>query len=507
MIPIGTTSRQVEAIARWMLVLVACVGMLMWWWPSFAAWGAAGGAMLIIWAAWFIWKTAAADRTIPGHPIHLALLGPLLVWGYHLAKVGLGRAGHAHTPLDGNLDVSAVYQLLLIALTAMLTQSLLARGRGRTAAIAAIGLAMIVGPLLVILWGKAPQMKSAMVMLAAGGAMVTFSLVLRPGPGAPPTWLGQIATLGVLVLLVLLGLVSPTGEPVLILGVLGVIFLAASLFWPQRRRHYLLPGLFGVGWFIAHLVLHPGLMPSLARGVFGRGEGVFDTLNATHSGLEILLGAIGWGGVLWLIIGCLACSAWLMRAWRFGGSAGQGVIWSCAACITTAALFMPGGLFSPGVTLAVGVVWGLAAVQSGRPARRYPGWLLGVILAGSLLLLGISDETGIVLAGAKAFGYGDWLLHALAGALSTLVLCWLMGCRRLGWGLAAIAISVAIGALGELAQYLVSSRDVEFDDFHKHAMGSLLAAIPYLLLMGARLQESALVTHEIEAVVEYHPEE
>ena len=239
-------------------------------------------------------------------------------------------------------------------------------------------------------------------------------------------------------------------------------------------------------------------LAALLQRPLGVGEAVYNNLDAHASGLAILLGAIGIVGVLALAVGCLGCSAWLMRASKFGGDGAQGIVWSVAACVATAAMLMTGGLFSPAVMAAAGLIWGMAAVQCRRPAKRYPAWILVAIVAGSLLLLGMTDTTGVVLWSVRAFGYNDSLLHALAGVFTTLALCWFMGSRRTVWGLVAVAISIAIGGAGEIAQYLASSRDAEWDDFYRHAIGSIIVAIPYLLMMGARLQESSSATHEIE---------
>lgn len=495
MIPIGTTSRQLEAIARWMLVAVALVGMAMWWWPAFASWGAAGGALLAVWALWFLCKIAGVDHRVPGNPVYLALLGPLAVWGYHLARTCLGWAGHSHTPLDGTLNVSAVYQIMLLALTVLLSQGLLARGLGQAWTAFICTAAVTGGAVFTSYVARSSPLNAAAALVGLGGAVAMASFALPRGPAQ----LERRLAIGAIVAAAVgaLAWASPYAVAAAALISAANILLDAAM--TQRWRWRLgIPGLVLAAALSLSFLPYKLLGRVLSASLFGTGEGVYNDLNAADSGLAIMLGAIGIVGVLSLVVGCLACSAWLMRASKFGGDSAQGIVWSCAACIATMALLAGGGLFSPAVTAAVGLLWGLAAVQSRRPARRYPGWLVVGILLGCLLLLGMTDTDGVVLWSARAFGYGDPLLHTLAGAFTALGLCWFMGSRRTVWGLVAVAISIAFGGLGEIAQYLASSRDAEWDDFYRHAVGSILVAIPYLLVMGARLQESSAATNEIE---------
>ena len=117
------------------------------------------------------------------------------------------------------------------------------------------------------------------------------------------------------------------------------------------------------------------------------------------------------------------------------------------------------------------------------------------VLVAVVILLGLARSEGLVLWATSSFWPGegaDKLLHGCVGMILAMVTAWLMGSRRLWWGLLGIALAAAAGGLGELLQYVAGTgRGVEYADWTAHAMGSALAVVPYVLCIGARLCESA----------------
>jgi len=66
-----------------------------------------------------------------------------------------------------------------------------------------------------------------------------------------------------------------------------------------------------------------------------------------------------------------------------------------------------------------------------------------------------------------------------------------MGARNLMLGIVAIVLAAFAGGAGEIIQAAtLTRRRVEWGDWIAHAAGSLIAVIPYLLCVGARLAES-----------------
>ena len=89
-IPIGTTSKQLAVIARWMCAAVVIVGMLGWWWPGYRSWGGLTAGLLTVLAVWLLWRIVAGQNRVPGNAIHLALLVPGIILAIHLCRTGLG---------------------------------------------------------------------------------------------------------------------------------------------------------------------------------------------------------------------------------------------------------------------------------------------------------------------------------------------------------------------------------------------------------------------------------
>jgi len=112
-------------------------------------------------------------------------------------------------------------------------------------------------------------------------------------------------------------------------------------------------------------------------------------------------------------------------------------------------------------------------------------------MMGLMLCLALAPEEGLLLWSTQAFGFGPKSLHVFCGALVALTLAWLLGSRKVWKGLLGIALAVAAGGAGEMAQLvLTAGRNARVSDFLITALGCASAAVPYLLAMGARLCES-----------------
>ncbi|MFW6133228.1 MAG: hypothetical protein ACOC8F_04970, partial [Planctomycetota bacterium] len=164
---------------RWATAGVYLVGMLCWWWPSYRAWGAMTVALLGLGALWVLWRIHTGDRTAPGHPAQLVLAGPMAVLGWHLARTGLGASGDE--PLAAAaVNVSAMWQLALVALGLVVTQSLMPRA-ARAAALSVCAAAMTAGAVAAGAWGQVAPVRSAVALVGfAGVAVWLAALCDRP---------------------------------------------------------------------------------------------------------------------------------------------------------------------------------------------------------------------------------------------------------------------------------------------------------------------------------------
>lgn len=499
-IPLGTTSRQLETVLRWAFAGVFVVGMLCWWWPSYRAWGALAGGLLILWTLWVLWRTHMGDPTVPGHPIHLALLGPAAVLVFHVARGAGGAAEDAN--LEGALEMSMLWQLGLLAGGIVLSQSLMPRAAEHAGVLSVCGLAMTAGAVFALAWGRAAPVRDALAMVGFAGLCVWLLPLWglpprRSGPGAafvggraarvgcaavgaigaaalvwtcPLQAAMAVACAGMAVLLA--GIVFSRGRAVL-LCVGGGLSIAAA-----AGGRALAPGLFDLRW--------------APRSALGEGQRAFIELSASDSGLAILARATGWFGLAWAAVGLLLCVVWLLSHARRGhaGDRARAVTWAAATFLCAAAVLAPAGPFVPVVLLAAMFCWGLLPAMLGRRSTRWSGWSAVVILFALMLLMGLA-RSGLLGWGFEAYGAGDAFLHAITGVLVAVMMAWMLGARRVWMGLLGLAGALLLGGVAELAQGTFSDRGMEWRDWVAHGVGVAAALPMYLLAVGARGCESA----------------
>jgi hypothetical protein len=515
-IPIGTTSRQVQWLARWVLAGMMILGMIAWWWPGYRSWGSAVAALLLVLGLWLVSRILDSDRSVPGHPFHLVVLVPAGVLAVHFVRHGLLSGPPLAGEIKGALDISLIYWLCLLSLGVLLTQSLLPLAARHTAVLGAAGAAMMLGPAAAILAGDTAPVRTALALLGFAGIGVWLTMLWGlddpagpdSAPDLPPAPRKKMpAALCVLVAAVAAGALSLAVplQALLVAGVVAVALLAAGLVFPARRALVLLAGgalaiavtavLTLVHWVRAAMVELIG--QGSRASVFGVGERAFDYLTPADSGLAILLGMVGWAGTLWLIGGTGVCVVWMLLHARGEngspsprGAQGRAVVWSSAAGCCVAALIAPGGLFIPATALAASFVLGLLPVMLGKPRRGRSGLLLLVGVGTMLALLGVAPGPGLFDWSLGHFSKNDTVLHFAIGLLAAMLLAWQLGARRIWLGLVGIVLAASVGGVGEAVQMLASERSADLRDWLCHAAGSACAVGPYVLCMMARWCES-----------------
>jgi len=510
-VPIGTTSRQVQWLARWSLAGVMILGMLAWWWPGYRSWGSAVGALTLVLGLWLAAKIVDGDRTVPGHLFHLAVLAPAGILTFHLARHALAPGHHRAGAIAGGLDISMIYWLSLLSLGVMLTQDLLPLAARHTAVLGAAGAAMMLGPAVAIVAGPTEPVRTALALLAFAGVGVWLAMLWRLGPDeadqepgevpqGPRSRLSVVACVVVAVAAVAaLSMAAPL-QALLVAGIVATALLAGALVFPARRVWLLLAGGALAVAVVSALTLLRWVRAALAELIatttdaafLGSGEQAFGGVSPADSGLSVLMGTVGWVGTVWLIGGVGLCILWMLLGARRGSGADQGraIVWSCSAGCATAALIAPGGLFIPATALAASFVLGLLPVMLGRPRRARSGLLLLSGVGVMLVLLGLAPHAGLFRWSLGEVGRSDAVLHAAIGFLLAVLMAWQMGRRRIWLGLAGIALAALLGGPGEIMQMLFSERTAERRDWIHHAMGSAVAVAPYLLCMLARWCES-----------------
>ena len=507
-IPTGTTARQLGAIARWTLAGVVIAGMLAWWWPGYRAWGATAAALAVVLTLWLLWRTVDADRSLPGHPVYGALLGPALILGWHLARTGFIPPSSDAPGLLGALNISTIYQMALLGLGILLVQSLLPRAAAHAGVLSVCGLAMIAGSAAAIFLGHphTPVIRGALTMMGCSGIGVWLAplwgvergpsgdALTRPHPLHHPAV--RCACLLVAAAAAAVLAISAPYETMLAACIAAIVVLLNGVIFHRSRRKLLaIGGALTVGAAVAAVFLRPALpnFGGVRDSWFGRGEEAFADVSAADSGFVVLAEMIGWAGVAWLTAGLGICIVGLMIRARSHPPADQAraTAWTVATALASAAMLMPGGLFFPSATLAAALTWGLLPMMLGHTPRKRPGvLLLGATLA-MMAMIGLSRTQGLPSWSAMALGGDKNFLHGPAGFLLAMIVAWLVGRRNVWLGLAGIAaVALAGGAAEWLQSMLVSWRGAETQDWVYHATGASLAVLPYLLAVGSRMCES-----------------
>lgn len=513
--PIGTTARQLASLARWSLAVLVIVSMFAWWWPSLRAWGSLSAGMGVVLLLWTMWKTVTGSRRIPGHPFHVALLGPILILAVHLLVSLSTEVGQSSQALAGGMLNSFIAVLSLIALGVLLSQSLLVRISDAPRFHSLLALAMMIGADTALIVPGSQPVHPAMTLLGLAGVFVWLA-PLWPfrSPDAPEEsnadenphrpilvespWLTRISWVGWLAVAAGQSVLLLASQlPMVLTAMLpaGAVFLVSGLLLHRRRGRYLLvgAGLLSAG-AIGMLTWPPQLLmgPAIHAGPFGLGEQALKTVSATDSGWLVLGGFVGWVGLLWLLAGSLVCVVIMLAAVRAEAPDRQAgaVLWIAATVIGTAALFARAGLVLPAVIVAVSILWGAlpAIADRARPARS--GWWVFAWLAGLLLMVGLAVNNGLLGWIMRELTLSDKTVHFLLAIPATAVLAWLIGSRSVWWGLVGILLGASLGVVGEGLQMLFSHRGVEKADAIAHALGSAVVVLPYLLCMGARWSES-----------------
>jgi len=518
-IPVGTTARQVASIARWMLAGVVVFGMLMWWWPGFRAWGAMASGLLVIWMLWLFWRIVAADRTVPGHVLHVALIGPVVILACHLVADGLA-GGPGELSLRGALDASMIFHIALISLGVMLAQSLLSEAAWLDGLLSICALAMMGGTAAAITWGRPGVVQSSVTLLGFAGVGVWLTPLWRArggtdaqaGPaddtdGEPPCAeeSGEAASRGrskrlarlfVAAVAAAIGCAAGPAEAMLVAAVVGVVLIASAVIFTGRRIVRLVIGTALVGVAIVCISLGGAgmsLPPIGPAGAVGIGEQAFADLGASSSGATILARTVGWLGLGWMAAIMAAGTVRMLIAARKDPTVhlGRMLTWTAATGVATLSFLAPGGLFVPAASLALVLTWGMLPAMLGWRCTVRSGYALLGALGCLLVLLGLAAGEGMVTWVAFSFaGSGDKVLHALTGFFLALLTAWLIGSRRFWLGMLGIVAAGLAGGVAEGVQGIVSSRNADMADWLGHAIGCGAAIVPYALCVGSRWCES-----------------
>lgn len=515
-IPVGTTTRQLDSLARWMLAGLVVVAMLAWPRPSLIGWGALTIGLLTTLLLWLMSRTVAGDRTVPGHPVHWVLLGPAAILAYHLGRENMLLSSHPFSP-TGAMNVSMLFQMCLLAVGVMLSQSLLPRAAEHIGVLSVCGGAMMLAPLAAIVMNGAAveAMRHSLALLGFAGIGVWMSALWGVGwrtevwgDRSPPdaSEARPMPTKWLRIVIIVVGAVAAAGltwlspqAAMFSVGVLGAGLMLGGLVFHQHRIVLLVGGVV----LACGGLMVSGAVSGLARlvtqfshnGPIGMGEAAFGRVDAASSGLSVLGWTIGWGGLCWMVGGWTLCVVWLMTHARRRRVTDRrrAVVWSTTTALSSCAILSVGGLFTPAMVVAAAFTWGLLPQMLGRPSRGRSGVVLLVVMVALGVVVGVANNRGLIswaMTATLQSGRVDKWMHIAMGMTLTMMLAWLMGARRAWLGLVGILLATTVGGLGELMQR-VFGKPTDYQDVIAHLIGCGLGALPFLFCIGARWCESA----------------
>jgi hypothetical protein len=498
-IPIGTTSRQLATWARWLLVGLLVVASMAWWWPGFMNWGAMIGGLLAVWVLWMLREVAHGEYSGVGNPMQAVLAILAVITAYHvfpLVKASPGSLGRG-------IDLSVLTCLGILSLGMILCQELLTVAAKPRIPLFVLGLAMMAGPILGEMMSFSQPLRPTLTMLGFCGICVWLCACLEPVQTQPPQSLGRWRLLGMLPALLVAAVLAaraPIDSAMCVLLAAAVAMLVLAV-----RKKGLVRWLCLAALVLPGVVIAPWVVKELGRysatfGPLGLGEEALGFLPnfgetgplATASGLACLGAMLGWIALVSLIGGFVACLIWLTVRSRTDGAIMplRMLLWPAASVLALAAMLRPGGLFVPATAAAAAVTWGMLPHMLQASMKPSRSWVVVAVAIALLGLLGMVPNVGLANWSVSSFGGSHKTLHALTGFLTTIMLAWLVGGRKVRWGLVAFAIAVAFGGAGELGQEYLSPRGGDLQDFFTHAGGGLVALVLYLLCIFSRWAES-----------------
>lgn len=501
-VPVGTTSRQIDATGRWIGGAGWALAALVLWRPSHAAWAAWMVLLAVMSCVWVLRRVTARTRTLTGHPLFVALVPPAAVLACHMVHREQGGAPTGRL-ITNALNVSILIQLALAALGLLLAQSVLAPALRRLWPRAGLGAIVMVGALATATDPLAYGMRASAVMAFLAGGMILCSAaaegldrLARRRPAARWRELLRTAPLAGWSLAVLV--IAPQHPESALLGV--VLALAGGgVTWLSRRRPTVAvavgPAGLAVVGVVAVLLAQPtGLAEAItAGGLLGRGERAFAMVTAADRGVTVLLVTLGYVPV---VVSAVISAVGLMvlladhRQGHEAVSAAPSVWWASACLMSVAAVLAPGGLFSPATNLLAVTVWGAAGTVFGCRRRPRSGlWALGAATC-VFAMLALGGRTNLVSWSLGTLGMGDKALHVAVGLLLALLAGWQLGGGRAVRTAGVVCIVAAMGGVGEGVQWLLTDRSVEWMDWAAHAVGAGGAGVLLLSALGALACES-----------------
>lgn len=430
----GTTSSRIHGLGQLALVGTVFLGAAMGF-PGYRLWACLTVSLLLVWMVWMAAEMIRGQRRLPGNLAHGALLGVAFLLACHLSTYIADHSRHSGFQMDGQIEASMLFHVVLLSLGVLLVQAFLGDGDSRVTP-RLCGAAILLGAAGTMIAGRDAGARDALVLNLVSGVFI----FIAPRWTHRPRRLFWSSSVHVSILLVL--------------GVSVLVMLTLTILW----------------WNLG-----PPLGWQTPSGFFGRGEQAFTTLWGGSSGSAILGGAVGWLGWLVAVLGLLAAIVWILLRGQWSRTS---FFWAAATFMGTLALLAPGGYFLPISAVTFMMTWGLLPRMSQTRTYKRSGLFVVVATLVVAMLMGITRKAGLLQTISQVFDLSDKQTHGIFGFVLAVVLAWWFGARRSWLGIIGVFVAAAIGGLGEEAQRLLSpGRSPEWADWQAHAFGSGLALV------------------------------
>lgn len=502
--PSGPLPPATRAVLRW-AVLVGVVGLLACTSAGFTRaseddWTNLILGILLLWVAWLYWRTAEGDCHVPVHLLHVHLAVPILILLGHLLWEARVDSANGGIGLIVAGETRTLMRLMTLGLLVLVAQDVLSRVRHLRWLLTGLGLVMAIGASLALATSPAAPgggLAAALIGLVGVGILLTPCLV--PRFGRDPYRLRRdmrLAQAGVaariaLAAAVVLWLCARLPLAVAVaLTAAGGAALLSGVFLNYHRVRLLVGGtVLAFGGVLAMYRL--GVSPPRWLGpvtLLGSGHSQDLVTSPTESGLRVLGSSSGYLGMAAVCLGLLGAMCRSLHACRRAapGDQARAACWAGVAAVAAAALLGEGGLAIPGVTVAAALAFALMPHLMAHRVARVRGWLVAVVFAAMLGVLGTQHPLGRQEWLYLTRRHGDVTMHFFAAMVLTVVLFWQARPRRWWQGVLCAVGGAVLTALGELAQeYLVAGRSHESSDVVAGVLGALAALSIFLLIRAA----------------------
>ena len=514
----GLTARGLGWVVLTSLAVLGVVGGGGLTWPARSAWVALILGALGLWAGWLYWRTAMADRDVPGHLLHPFLGAVLLILlGHLLAGAGTDPQAGRLQLLNG--DTSLLTRLLILALLVLMAQDVFSRVGELRWGLTACGVVLAVGNLLRLLAaGKVPGAAAITLSGLTGVGMLLSPLLLpmgRPGglvASVTARRLRSVATVARVSAATVLASLLLTAQPeggaafMIAFAAVGGALLLSAVFLRAHRGRLAALGVVLMAVAVVGAVRMGASLPGwLARleplGMGGR------LARPEASGAQVLGFSAGWLGLGLVVAGLVVSLVWSLRASVAAAKADQArsALWAAVVAVSGCALLGPGGLSVPSVTVTAGLTWGLVPRMMVHRVRRFHGLPVMVAFGAALAVLALEQRTTGTTWDVLARRYGDGAMHLFATFMLAGVLFWQVRAGRWWQALACALAAGLVASAGELAQGLLSTRAAEWSDVAWDFLGAAGALGVFLLLSGVMWVERRVASTPRVSAGKYDP--